>query len=52
MSATHVSDVLNKRRVPGRAILNALELERVVTYRPKAQARGNQRKGRKHASGK
>lgn len=35
VSQTYVSDVINGRREPGKAILEALGLERVVTYRVK-----------------
>jgi len=35
ISAQYVSDVLHRRREPGQAILDALELQRVVTYREK-----------------
>ena len=33
LSPTYVSDVLTGRREPGRRILNALNLERVMLYR-------------------
>lgn len=35
LSPAYVSDVINGRRDPGKAILEALGLERVVTYRVK-----------------
>lgn len=35
VSASYVSDVLAGRREPGKLILDALGLERVVTYRRK-----------------
>lgn len=33
VSAPYISDVLNRHRAPGTKILEALGLERVVTYR-------------------
>jgi DNA-binding transcriptional regulator YdaS (Cro superfamily) len=38
ISPAYVSDVINGRREPGPAILDALGIERVVTYRPKPPA--------------
>jgi DNA-binding transcriptional regulator YdaS (Cro superfamily) len=38
VSPAYVSDVINGRREPGPAILDALGIERVVTYRPKPPA--------------
>lgn len=35
VSAQYVTDVLHRRREPGEAILNALALEKVVTYTEK-----------------
>lgn len=35
ISLQYVNDVLRKRREPGQKILNALGIERVVTYREK-----------------
>jgi transcriptional regulator with XRE-family HTH domain len=35
ISAQYVSDVLHRRREPGEAILSALKLEKVVTYKEK-----------------
>lgn len=35
LSPAYVSDVINGRREPGKAILEALGLERVVSYRVK-----------------
>ena len=35
ISQAYVSDVINRRREPGKAILEALGLERVITYRVK-----------------
>jgi hypothetical protein len=36
ISAQYVCDVLKSRREPGESILDALELEKVVTYRMKS----------------
>lgn len=36
MSQTYVSDVLRGNKAPGIKMLNALGLERVVTYRPRS----------------
>lgn len=44
VSATYVSDVLGGRREPGVSILDALGLEKRVTYEPKAPPRGVGRK--------
>ena len=33
MSSPYVSDVINGRREPGQAILDALKIKRVVEYR-------------------
>jgi DNA-binding transcriptional regulator YdaS (Cro superfamily) len=38
LSPAYVSDVINGRREPGPAILEALGIERVVVYRPKPPA--------------
>ena len=38
VSPAYVSDVLAGRRDPGKKILDALGLERVVTYRPSSKA--------------
>jgi DNA-binding transcriptional regulator YdaS (Cro superfamily) len=38
LSPAYVSDVINGRREPGPAILEALGIERVVSYRPKPTA--------------
>ena len=35
VSAAYVNDVLRERREPGKSILDALGLEKVVTYREK-----------------
>ena len=35
VSAAYVNDVLRERREPGKAILDALGLEKVMTYREK-----------------
>ena len=37
ISAAHVNDVIKRNRAPGPTILNALGLERVITYRQKDQ---------------
>ena len=39
VSEAYLSDIINGRRDPGRKILKALGLERVVDYRP-ARSRG------------
>lgn len=39
VAAAYVSDVINGRREPGKAILDALGLERIVTYRRKKEGR-------------
>lgn len=36
VSSPYVNDVINGRREPGRAILDALKIERVVAYRASA----------------
>ena len=36
VSAPYLSDVLNRRRDPGEKVLEALGLERVVTYKVKS----------------
>jgi DNA-binding transcriptional regulator YdaS (Cro superfamily) len=38
ISPAYVNDVINGRREPGPAILEALGIERVVSYRPKPPA--------------
>jgi len=38
MSLAYVNDVIKKRAEPGQKILDALSLEKVVTYRRKAKA--------------
>jgi DNA-binding transcriptional regulator YdaS (Cro superfamily) len=45
LSAPYVSDVLKRRREPGRGILDALGIEKVVTYR-KAKPAGSAGDGR------
>ena len=42
VSPTYVSDVLMGRREPGQSILDALGLERIVTYEVKASASPSQ----------
>lgn len=42
ISAAYISDVMNKRKEPGIKILEAIGLERIVTYRKKPE--GCQRK--------
>ena len=42
VSEAYLSDVINGRRDPGRKILKALGLERVVAYRP-VRSRGRRR---------
>lgn len=37
VTGAYVSDVLNKRREPGKSILDPLGLEKRVTYEPKLQ---------------
>jgi len=37
VSQQYVQDVLKRRRAPGKAILDALGLERVVTYRKRKE---------------
>lgn len=39
LSPAYISDVLKGRRSPGRAIANALGLERVADYQPKLGTR-------------
>jgi DNA-binding transcriptional regulator YdaS (Cro superfamily) len=39
LSTAYVNDVLNRRREPGPAILEALGIEKVVTYEEKRGAR-------------
>lgn len=38
LSAVYISDVIGKRREPGQSVLNALGLEKVVSYRRKGKA--------------
>ena len=45
ISTAYVSDVLNGRREPGDGILRPLGLEKVVTYRRKAQKEKVSRRG-------
>ncbi|NEQ20755.1 MAG: hypothetical protein F6K28_16280 [Microcoleus sp. SIO2G3] len=36
LSAAYVNDVLKSRREPGKKILDAVEVERITVYKPKA----------------
>lgn len=40
VSQAYINDVVNGRRLPGPSVLNALGLERVVTYRRKERKDG------------